>query len=610
SLSNRVVELKDGSIISDIYVESNATRISIYKNHVIIPNSMKATNDQWPEIYNSLERNGSLTMSLLDENAKPLSIKFSDIYPNNSSCIMMKKKVDKKLITKKVFSYDSNKLFTTILSIAIIVFVIVFFALSNFKIQIALVDSIKGNQVERIAFSKVSEQNADLSYIEPVNPIEIENLTQQSQVPFYYSLSTDLQIIPNDYFGANDEYSNSSLYGYVFAEEDDLTFVTGWFPTAVGEVAITDFTASMLMDYFSINDMNDLIGDTYNFGQNSFTISGIITTDCLTYSQLKDYNSEMKNIRNLFRLNQKNIYGRLYLPLDLFHQYLIQNSMLEFISNRQQFRPELEIHNVIDSNDIVYQISDSAYGVYVNETLYDQIINGSESDSINTVVYISVNSNQLSINESVPILGVLSNEGYGSDYKVILSSNVAFDIVKIYSSCDGILFDVNNDFTSGLVFELDQINYKDMSFISSNVYELNNLIANGHDMLFAVFIVVVVVYFILQANYINQDYKKNKKEIGLEKSLGWSNIRIYKIHLFLHILNPFIIFIFSVGISVMVFRLINWLLTSGVGHVVQLLNISFSLLTSIFVISNLVVYGFAFLLLKVYANKDIKVLLQ
>lgn len=610
SLSNRVIELKDGTIISDVLIENKTDRISIYKNHVIIPNSMNATNDQWPEIYNSLVSNGSLTMSLLDVNERSLSIKNSENHTINSNSNKLKNKVDNKLINKKVFSFDSNKLFTSILSIAIIVFVITFFALSNFKIENALVDSIKGNEVERIAFNKVSQQNADFSYIEPVIPIEIENITQQSQVSFHYSLSTDLQIIPNDYFNENDEYSNSSLYGYVFAEEDDLTFITGGFPTAVGEVAITDFTASMLMDYFNIDDMNDIIGNTYNFGQNTFTISGIINTDCETYSQLKDYNSDMYNIRNIFRLNQKNIYGRLYLPLDLFHQYLIQNSMLEFINNRQQFRPYLEIVNTIDSNDIVYQISDSSYGVYVNETLYDEIINSRESDPNNTVLYISVYSNQLSINEDISILGVLSDEVYGSDYKVILSSNTASDIVNIYSSCDGILFDINNNFTSSLVSELDRLNYKDMSFISSNIYELNKLIVQGHDLLFVVLVVVVFVYFIMQVNYINQDYKKNKKEIGLEKSLGWSNTRIYKIHLLMHILNPFIIFLFSVGISVIVFRLINWLLTTGIGYVVQLLNISFPLLVSIFVISNFFVYVFAYILLLVYTNKDIKELLQ
>jgi len=610
SLSDRVIELKDGTITSDLLVENKINKINIYKNHVIIPSSMKSTNNQWPEIYKSLEINGSLTMSLFDKDERPMSFKPAneDEYDNNNK--KLKSKVDNKLIKKKIFSFDSNKLFTTILSIAIIVFVITFFALSNFKIENALVDSLKGNEVERIAFSKIYQQNSNFSYIEPVNSSEIDDIIQQSQASYYYSLSVDLQIVPTDYFGENDEYSNSSLYGYSFLEDENLSFIEGGYPTDVGEVVITDYTASMLMDYFNINNMSEIIGNTYYFGQNLFTISGIIDTDCEAYSQLKNYTSNMYDIRNMFRLNQKNIYGRLYMSIGLFHQYLLQNSMLEFISNRQQFKPNLDIVENIDTSDIVNQISDSLYGVYVNETLYNEIVNSVESDSNNSILYLSVYSNQLSINENIPILGVLSDETYGSDYHVILSSSIAADIVDIYSYFDGILFDINDNFSTNLVSALDELNYQDRSFISSNIYELNNLIVQGHDLLLAVLIIVVSIYFVLQGNYINQDYKRNKIEIGLEKSLGWANARIYKINLVKHIIYPFIIFLVSVVLSVIVFRLINWLLTTGVGYNVQLLNVRFTLLVYIFVISNILVYAFAYVVLLIYTKKDIKELLQ
>jgi ABC-type lipoprotein export system ATPase subunit len=610
SLSNRVIELKDGLIISDVNVENEETDINIYNNHIIIPASMKTINNEWPKIYDCLEKNGSITMSLLNEDSTKILKTFGIGNSNDRKKSTLKNQIDRKMMQKKIFSFDSNKLLSTILSIAITVFVIAFFALTSFQIENALVDSIKGNEVERISFSKIHQQSGDFGYIEPIIQSEINDIAELGDVTYNYSLSTDLQIIPNDYFLENDEYSSTSLYGYIFAENNDFTYLAGSYPDDIGEAVITDYTATLLMDYYNISDQIDLIGSTHNFGQNSFTISGIIDTDCEKYLELKNYNTDMYDTRNLFRLNQKNIYSRLYLPIELLREYLVQNSMIEFISNRQEFQPLLVIDNNINSQNIVLNISNTSQGVYINETLYNEIVNGTESDANDSVLYLSVYSNQLSINENIPIIGVLSDDEYGNDYHVILSSDIASKIVDIYSYFDGIIFKVDDNFTSSIVSELDNLSYQDRSFISSNIYELDTLIVQGHDFLLGILIIVITLYFILKLNYINQDYKKNKKEIGLEKSLGWKNSRIIKINLVKHIIFPFIELLAALALGILVFKLINWMLTSGVGYVVQLVNISISQIFYIFLLTNISVYLLAMILVKMYIRKDIKELLK
>ena len=667
--ANRVIEIKDGVIHSDLTKISTPKNVKLNNNVLKVEQGSKVDKKTLESIVNNKE--GYLGVS---DNLDKLVIAHPDLldYKNEESLDFKESKVkiksnnEYKCVDNKLSNYQIIKLAKNSkvhrkkynLLIAFLslfaAFLIISVNLSSLSLSKYVTTNHNDNLIE---ISKITTRinQDDLNDLDEV--IELDSVgfsIDYKLTPLFANLNEDSEFVSKEFSGIIE----GNNLGYSLLEGND-NYSNNY------EIVITDYMASLFIEYgvltkervYYATSYKDLINKEIYIDETGsyYKIIGIYKSDY--FSLLEEYLLSGKSDKSEIVNNIDFVYSKVFAKKDFYKQYKHDYKDLYFYQDNEIFVTNL----VSENKDYTFYFSDTRLLLNkekVNDaTLYD--LNGNEMEIPETLndneiiisiecIYEMFKEKDISIStllDREDIHNVISddelkislfkNNETGADIKVLneikvkvvgvfnkgnrvfLSKNIYDYVENSLSGYDSVYLNQNY---SKVVLEnkLEELNdlgyyFGTNSFKCEKAINFLNTISVVKSVFLSLSLVSFAFVFLLSLNYLMMIVRSRKKELALYRINGVSKSDVYKIFSLDTIKLVIKSLLISVILSYVLSKLLNSVLNSLESlkdYVDNLINISFFNVLFVFVIVLLALMLLSYLALRRILNESALKLLK
>jgi putative ABC transport system permease protein len=550
--ADRIVELSDGEIKSD----KNMTKVDFYKNDITIDNSKSS-------------KKGNISIRLL--------LKFLHSF---LSVIRIKQILSMILFCFALFlinlgltyyHYDFDKATTKVFS---------------------------ESGIESLAIYKESDYDNG-SFYKSIDQSEINQIINANENMRFSKIVSRLITSYGNYnsifkpFHVDTRFNSDVLYfSNILIVDDDFSYVIlfGSPLSEVGDVAITDYTASMMMKYnvFSdVYDMSSLIGKTISDGLKQLRICAIIDTNYEDYYiETNDYSVLSKNG---FSVNQSLYYSTIYSMENTYNEILHTTGKLLLVDDGYSKNiligsPNYDFDDILvgsyPSIDNEIAVSLSVLEIYFNQLVIAGDITGNEQE-IRKYIGESIVLDLSSYNRgevTFTITGIIDDFNTGNNIHMIFSQE-AFEYFDYNNYSDGLTLGLfvklshNEVVYTNLITLLNDYDLKHHTIYSAELYSMSSVIENTVPMIEIVGGILVIISLLMISSHVTYSILVKSKEIGILRSLGIHNTDIAMIYILQNFILIFVSYIISVLMTIIMITIQNqeitasWNLSAGILYI-------------------------------------------
>ncbi|MGD9909434.1 MAG: ATP-binding cassette domain-containing protein [Candidatus Izemoplasmatales bacterium] len=358
------------------------------------------------------------------------------------------------------------------------------------------------------------------------------------------------------------------------------TLIDGQYPIETGDIAITDYTAEMLVKYHvfqGVEDIHDLLGKTITKNNELMQITGILGTNYLDeYSSSKDL-QELIDSGYMVLLNS--IYTSIYMTQDTFDSIFNTTGYMINTVNDHQYNigigsPEYSIDEYtlvgdmpIKENEVV--VSLSMLSNYIGNEVVPGDITG---DAVRISNYIgetiSINESYYGLGEEEYIItGIIDDFNMSNRVQLVFNKSM-YEFLVYQNMTSGIqvaLFaQMNQDNVSydEIVRLTEDRNAEHYTVYSIQLYGLKDVMTKTGGLVSGIGAVLIIISGFLIYSYISQSIYTKQKEIGIMRALGATKNEVSKIYL----LESFIVVLISYLLSIILVYIAVQLQNNSITH--------------------------------------------
>ncbi len=453
----------------------------------------------------------------------------------------------------------SKKKFRLILMLFLFICSITFYGIAlnfnRYDVDKASIKTFKKQRISNMAITKYYEICFDTNCHEFTDYIEeddLDNLRMQyPNLQFYPTMDININLnidndIPVEY---NHNYttfiSNVTFIDNQF--QDKLIGQNSRYPVNEADILITDYTAEVLLYYKAFPDadnINDLIDKELILENIRFKITGILDTE-FSKETVEDgsfYTPMIGQFSTIYTLEEnKDSFVKMInnsgIHLFIFREdFSVTNNVI--VSNQSSYSkddfkiigeyPVEEDEILVSTNYLIF-----TYGIDIMKNLNDLI--GKEI-IVNYYKYkvdtrLSIDKVDEKITKKYKLAGIFnSNENY-TKVGIIVSDNNFISLCEEAESIDSIhvVFSKNEKDNYKLITDLSKIGYKHHTSYSEHIYSLKQMSIDMKPMLLIVASVFGVFAAVMVLTFISMSINLKRKEIGILRAIGSRGIDIAKI---------------------------------------------------------------------------------
>jgi len=369
-------------------------------------------------------------------------------------------------------------------------------------------------------------------------------------------------------------------------------------PTEVGNIAITDYMADMIVKYHvyqDVENVQDLIGQTISKNNEEMEISGIYSTNYLNHYSSTDDMQEL--IESGFIVLLNSIYSSIFMTQDTFDSMFNTTGYMINTSDNHQFNisigsSEYSLNNLllvgsmpIMENEVV--VSLSMLSNYISNEVVPGDITG-DANAISNYIgqTITIDESFYGLGEVEYIIsGIIDDFNLANRIQLIFNEST-YEYLVYNNMSSGIqvalfaqMSQENNDYLE-LVRLTDEINAEHYTVYSIQLYGLKNVMGKTGGLVSGVGIVLIIISGILIYSYISQSIYTKQKEIGIMRSLGASKEEVSRIYLIESLMVVMLAYIFSLLLVIIAVQLQNKSITQSWNLSIMLLYIDYKTILS------------------------------
>jgi ABC-type lipoprotein export system ATPase subunit/ABC-type lipoprotein release transport system permease subunit len=456
----------------------------------------------------------------------------------------------------------------------------------------ATINVFKDSEIEQIALYKYND-NEDKEYFYSFTIDEIENLKKDYPIihfdvmysnpiqatGVYNSLLSPIKISTDSIY---DSMSFSNIIMVDESSQYDILY--GNLPIQDGEIVISDYMANMIIKYQYYDDVSTidtLVGQELIEGKKELTISGIINTD---YESYYDVNKNQETMyKTGFYINQNLYYKAIYTTPSTYDTILHSTGKLKLLT-AQEYKNILIGSNYdetmgplignVPTEDNEIMISLSVLERYMNEVIIAGDITGNTNEIsayLNKQISLDLTYYDMGITEYT-VSGIIDDFNTGNSIPLFFSQDLLnhFD----YENKDsgymiGLTASVNGNYES-IVTIVNEQDVRYMTRFSPELYSMSDIVIHTVPMIEVIGILIIVIALLIMTSYISYTIVSSIKEIGIIRSLGLSKIEVSKVYVLQNLFIVLIAFIISTILVIVSITIQNkeisraWELSTGI----------------------------------------------
>lgn len=310
----------------------------------------------------------------------------------------------------------------------------------------------------------------------------------------------------------------------------------GEIPSSTGEVAISDYMASMILKYddtLDFSTMDELLNSELNDPSNSgeFKISGIYDTNYEDqYYQLSE--SQEYNVKYINRMY--NDYQMIYMTQDTFDNMFNTIGYMELIdngrvSNIRVAKPQSEFNGVligeipVSSDQVV--VSLSMLDKFISDSIVAGTLTGKTSEIMSFIGNTIILETSTDYYETFIVSGIIDDFNLNPSLTFMFTEDVfeEFDFnnkslgkIEVYN----VILTGNKILDSNLIEYFYDNNIRHDNSYSYQIYAVEDIQDRISPILFIMGIVFLLIGFLTLVNYIISTINLKQKEIGILLSIG------------------------------------------------------------------------------------------
>jgi len=657
---DRIIELKDGEIISDtinynqkseeIIYEVNEKEIKTvielpngqslsqnmieYLNHLLINEKQ----DLYLQVTNEEDAKKHIILKNHDNEANPIQLNDFLSKAKNDAFTLKENKMSFKnafklamnsLLTKKIRLLLMSILFIFSLFFMGIALTFSFYDVSKASSLTYSYENTKFIPIEKNWTQTCYEDNC-LSYQDNFNIDEVNALNADySSIHFLPSkiydvtLSDLVSLQDTDYKSYYKGTNNLGSITFIDLNDQFLKLRYGNYPTNDEEVLITDYMAEVLIYYkaFDVTSIESILGKTLNYNNQMLTISGLVETDYHKYDYLKTI-EDLEEIRDTnYDYDQDIKYQKLIMTRDTYEAYFDKvtrrfsftsingDSLYHYIS--VNYLSNVNTNHLIgdsvvpsDENELIVSIS--ALKNIFNEEIdvlrftEEQINNLLGKDYIlEYKTFESFFTNEKII-RNLKLVGVVDDISTEVDYDILLHDTVIEKIRSPYYTQLNITAILDDDNKENTRFFTDLVNkdYKHKTYLSDMLYTLEDITKTSEKYMFITSSVFAVFASVLIFTFISTSIKNKQKDIGTLRAIGARGIDVGTIFMVEGLLIVLFSGIIANILTIVSIRLINHFVVSEIKLKLILLYVNGSSILLVFLFSIIIVFMSTFFPIK------------